>query len=89
MKWFRIVYPLRLREKLYFHFVSRRKVWPADLHDVPLEFAPAKISTLLHFYYGHRMPQLGIPRDAAEKFLSNVDYKLRALHEQEFAAVPN
>jgi FkbM family methyltransferase len=50
----RKIYPLWLREKLYFHPIFPRKVWPEGMEAAPLEFAPVKISSLLKTDLGHR-----------------------------------
>jgi FkbM family methyltransferase len=54
MNILRKIYPLWLREKLYFHPIFGRKDWPDGMGEVPLEFAPAKMSALLPTDHGHR-----------------------------------
>ena len=50
----RTIYPLWLREKLYFHMVSRIALWPNAEKAMPLEFAPATLPSLLQTDCGHR-----------------------------------
>src|SRR5882724_3580048 len=50
----RKVYPLWLRKLIYFHFIARRNLCPANTHGFSLEFAPVSIKSLLSTDYGHR-----------------------------------
>ena len=54
MNYLRKIYPLWLREWLYFHLIFRRKSWPEDLDEVSLEFAPAQMGSYLDSDLIHR-----------------------------------
>ena len=55
MNFLKSIYPLWLREKIYFHTVFRSGGWPkAAMAEVPLALAPAKLTALLHTDLSHR-----------------------------------
>jgi len=54
MKWLHKIYPLWLREKIYFHLVARTNLSPKNSDGYNLEFAPVKMRALLPTDYGHR-----------------------------------
>lgn len=54
MNWLHKIYPLRLREKIYFHLIARANSSPKKNGAFYLEFAPVKMKSLLSTDYGHR-----------------------------------
>lgn len=54
MKLLRNIYPLWLREKVYFHLIARANLSLKNMGGFDLEFAPIKMSALLNTDYGHR-----------------------------------
>jgi FkbM family methyltransferase len=54
MNWLHKIYPLWLREKIYFHLIARTNLSSKNQNGFALEFAPVKMHALLPTDYGHR-----------------------------------
>lgn len=54
MNWLHKIYPLWLREKIYFHLIARTNLSSNNKNGFDLEFAPVKMRALLPTDYGHR-----------------------------------
>jgi FkbM family methyltransferase len=54
MNWPHKIYPLWLREKIYFRLIARTKQASKNIGGFDLEFAPVKMTSLLLTDYGHR-----------------------------------
>jgi len=54
MNWLRKIYPLWLREKLYFHLIVRARLSLEETSSFDLEFAPVNLRAILDTDYGHR-----------------------------------